>query len=330
LARRAYANIAPDLQAQQDADVRSLGQSAAKFGRVGSGLVNTQLADLGTEYNKRRQSTLEDLALKAADQQLSDRLATTSATGSGLGQLAGLDTTKGTYDLGRETTMNQMDQAAQLANAQNKLATGTANASILAQLFGQNKANQDTAIQRERDINQLGFDKASALTQLGGINYGRADTERQLAQSQEAQAYNQNAGYRNELRGERGYQDSLNSDAMNQALQQFLTESGQQQQNYTNNQNQAGNLWGIGASGNPTGQLNYQGQNLQNQGADTQAGLDAFLQEMARQRAGQNPVGYLPPEGPVDASQYSQYLNPTLPSYLPTTYDQYGNPVRNR
>ena len=79
---------APEFASQ----VRDLGKATGAFGRQGSGLVNSQLADLGTAAATSRDQQARQLSLDAADKTMSDRMSRLSGTQSGLGQLGGLDT----------------------------------------------------------------------------------------------------------------------------------------------------------------------------------------------------------------------------------------------
>lgn len=78
--RAALASKALSIFDQQNAapfqgQIRQIGQAAAKFGRIGSGMVNTNLADLGTALGQQRSVLEQALALDAAQQQLADQAA---------------------------------------------------------------------------------------------------------------------------------------------------------------------------------------------------------------------------------------------------------------
>jgi hypothetical protein len=149
-------NAAPDRKAlaldalktfdEQQADteklgIRDIGRNAAAAGRLGSGVVSTQLGDLQSTLARDRNQMERSLAGDVASQSLNDRLATLGAQGQGLGQLSGLDS----------------------ANASFGINKGNALAGLAGQTFGNDLTNRNE-IRNEREyqsgLEQKGIDNA--------------------------------------------------------------------------------------------------------------------------------------------------------------------------
>lgn len=69
---------------QRQLGIQDIGRSAAKFGRIGSGVVTTSLGDLQSQLNQQREQSLRQLAADAASGTMSDNL-------NRLGALSGLE-----------------------------------------------------------------------------------------------------------------------------------------------------------------------------------------------------------------------------------------------
>jgi hypothetical protein len=72
-------------------DLRDVGASAAKFGRIGSGLTTSNLGDLGERQALARSRAQSQMSLDAAGQTMGDRLNIAGAIGSGFNTLSGAD-----------------------------------------------------------------------------------------------------------------------------------------------------------------------------------------------------------------------------------------------
>ena len=73
LAQKTFDLIAEQGQTRFDADIRKVGQSAAKFGRIGSGLTTSRLGDVAERRNEFLGRAQRDLALRTASDEFGDR-----------------------------------------------------------------------------------------------------------------------------------------------------------------------------------------------------------------------------------------------------------------
>jgi hypothetical protein len=107
-----------------------------------------------------------------------------------------------------------------------------------------------------------------------------------LARTAENSIYGQDVNSRNELRGERGYQQNLAEQAIAQRIQQAQMEQGQQQQDFDN----AARLYGYGNLNDPTGAYQnaaaLSSQEASGAASDTAALLRAWLARGAPQGGG--------------------------------------------
>jgi hypothetical protein len=72
-------------------NLRTVGQDAAKYGRIGSGVTTSQLGDVASNYNQYLGNTAAQLAASGAQQQYQNQLSGLGASQNVLGQLSGLD-----------------------------------------------------------------------------------------------------------------------------------------------------------------------------------------------------------------------------------------------
>jgi hypothetical protein len=107
-----------------------------------------------------------------------------------------------------------------------------------------------------------------------------------LARSNENSIYGQEANARNEVRGERGYQQSLAEQAIAQRIAQNQMEQGQQQQNFGD----AATLYGLGNLNDPTNAYQNAAGLASGEAASSSADVGALLRAyLAR---GQTAGGY--------------------------------------
>lgn len=371
------------LQEQQapilDQAVRKLGEGTAAFGRMGSGLVNSQLADLGTAFKTSADQNARQLALDAAGQTMSDRLGRLSATQSGLGQLSGLDTqlndsanrnTLDTYDRGiqrdqlgndlalnqagfnlnRDQAMNDANFRSQSANASNALQAAGLNLDASRTAFDQQDRNRQFDFGADAARNDLAFRNADLFRGLGDDTlaggrfssgladqaFNRGDRERDfLSQYEtsannygldrlgamsglEGQQFNQDSQFRDELRGERGYQNQLERDSYERARDQFLTEGDAYNTEFAQNQQRIGNLGNLGYGSDPTGALTNQAGYYQGQG-------NQAIDDAANALGGyfSRPQSQVPGVAPAE-SGYGPNINPPPGFPRRTSIDQYG------
>ena len=86
LAKQAFQNIESSIADQRKLGIQDIGRSAAKFGRIGSGKVTTDLGNLENQLDINRNRALNELSYSTAGQKLSDILGSLGATSSLEGQ----------------------------------------------------------------------------------------------------------------------------------------------------------------------------------------------------------------------------------------------------
>lgn len=91
LAGQTFQQLRDLSQPQFEQDLRSVGQNAAKFGRIGAGMTTNALGDVAGNREKYLGTLQQQLATESAGQTLQDRLGVLGGQQAGLGQLSGLD-----------------------------------------------------------------------------------------------------------------------------------------------------------------------------------------------------------------------------------------------
>lgn len=230
LAAQNFALLDQTAREASNRDLRVIGQDAAKFGRIGSGITTTNLGDLGERQALARSRAQEQMALDAAGQTMGDRLNVAGAIGSGFGALTGAD----------------------LSNA-------GFTQSLRNELRGERDAGNQYA--------QQGFN--NTRSQFGDLA-GYAQ-----------QGLANDAAFRDEARGERGYQGGME----NQAYTRYTGAIDRGQAQTANAFNQGLGLLnaGAGASSPYLNTLAGAGANASAQGAQ---GMDAIYQLLARYYGG--------------------------------------------
>lgn len=165
-----------DQQAPQlAARMRQIGQAAAKFGRIGSGLVNTELADVGTDYNTKLAQLKQALALEAAQNQLADQAALRGEVRGergyqqGMAQTA-LDNTVRQRQLEDALTSSDLNRNLAILNAQEGVGSSgfdPTKALLLASQYNQQAGEQSTSAFAEL-LKNLAANKATSSLLGGG------------------------------------------------------------------------------------------------------------------------------------------------------------------
>lgn len=147
---------------QYAADQRAIGQSAAKFGRIGAGMTTNELTDLNLTRERDLDRTSRELANTAAGQTMSDRLARLGALTGIEGQQFGQGQAGRDELRGERGYQNQTDQQARQDEIQRMLLEDQ----LLNSQFGRDQS-------RASLLGQLGFgqDPTGALMGQGGY-YG--------------------------------------------------------------------------------------------------------------------------------------------------------------
>ena len=93
LANQTFQELTAQTQPQYQQDLRSVGQAAAQYGRLNSGLTTSQLGDVAQNRQQYLGNLAQQLSTQAAGQTLQDRLSALSGAEGGLGALQGADQT---------------------------------------------------------------------------------------------------------------------------------------------------------------------------------------------------------------------------------------------
>jgi hypothetical protein len=86
---------------QRKLGIQDIGRAGARLGRLGSGMVTTDLGNLEDRLNTERERTLRGLSADTAAQEMADRLNRVGATQSAGSQLFGQDVTGSETEFGR-------------------------------------------------------------------------------------------------------------------------------------------------------------------------------------------------------------------------------------
>jgi len=250
-----------------EADLRRVGQRASALGRVGAGMTTS---DLGTVQQRREEAlsqAAKGLSLDAAGQEMNDRLSRVSAAQGLAGTFGNLDL--GASDLNTRAASNRAGTLAALSGD-----VFNREGSLRDEARAENNRGLQYGINQGNYLNNLGqtaFDRGSALR---GEDRIERNTERDFANDDfgrvrtKAQDLNQvmdnerawGQSDRNELRGERDYQNYMNDKAMGAGIDQTLMEeqllNGQFGRNLDATKLQGGMGYGTDPTGVLTGQAN--------------------------------------------------------------------------
>lgn len=109
LAKQALAQLTADTAPQFAADQRTIGQNAAKFGRIGSGMTTNELTESGLARQRTLDSEAARLATTAAGQTLDDRLALTREALNQYSTFQGADANQRALDVQKELGLGNLD-----------------------------------------------------------------------------------------------------------------------------------------------------------------------------------------------------------------------------
>lgn len=186
------------------------------------------------------------------------------------------DIAKQYWDEFQKETQGDYDRS--FTDARNEAAAhGRLKSGILTNTYG------DLAERRGRDL-----DVARSRYLTDALQGTIGDTRNQLADvtGVEGQAYGEGVGNRNEMRGERGYQQGLAEQALIRRIMQQAAESGLD----TNAFNQAIAQWQAGQANNPTGALETGAAQAGNEAAGQSQDVEELLRMLlARMGSGGSP-----------------------------------------
>lgn len=273
-----------DLQSQPQIrdQIRAVGQSAAKFGRLGMGDTAVETLRPYTDYLTNRAAMAKQLSAETAQGEISDRLANVGQFSNLVGQEAGIGASqrnelRGERDYSTQVAdtnigrgISERDKALGLAEANKNREIGQVNdATGLAERNLNRAAN-------ERDT-QLGVDTGNVSR---AYDASRSALDAALGQTGAQSA--DEANQRNEVRGERSYQDQIAQQALANALSQHQQENSDYQDEFGRNYALAGlGLGGAGAS--PF--LGAAGQAAASGAQGVGGAADLLAQYYARQKA---------------------------------------------
>lgn len=359
---------------------RQLGQKTAALGRVGSGIYNSELADLSTQRNREETQAQERLAMEAAAAELSDRRGILDATQGVYGQFAGQDVTDSGVQRGlRDEARGERDFGFGVDQARNQTDLANANLGLQENDFGLNVArtradfagrdadraldagsrnadiafrNSDNQFQRTEADRSYGLQRGRFLSDEAGNAFQRGQSlrgeqrgerdalldyqERGLGaqrgvfgdlSDQEGRELGYERNDRDELRGERGYQDDLARQAFEDQIRQQELEQQFQDSDFNRYDRYTGRLDDLGGQYDPTGLLGDQANNDQQSADDAFAGVGDFAAEyFARNqlaRSGQAPPGAIrQPQVPDYRTTGTSFGRPAAPRQ--TSIDRYG------
>lgn len=230
LAQDAYDQFVERSQPQFDQDQRALGQRATALGRTGSGMVNSEFADLGTARERELSLARRELSTETAGQTLGDRLARVAAGESvsnsfGNLDLGGEQMKLGGAQLDEQAASRRANASAANASAANQAAgirlganqglidSGMKSAEILRGL-GNDRFNMDSTITGERGRDA---DRGMATDQF---NTGLAERGVQFGYNADRDTYNSRVSERDAARADEYGQAGYNLDRLG-ALDNF-------------------------------------------------------------------------------------------------------------
>lgn len=303
LAQQSFQLMRDQGQTGFEQDQRAVAQRAGALGRVGAGMTTNDLTGLAASRDKNLDYANRDLSLQAAQQTMQDRMDRTNLANGVTNTMAGNDRADAGLNL-QGAALNEQSRARiagnQLAAGGQLMGYDSANRNLSRGLgqdaFGMgatNTAERNNDANRNLNTDQyntnLSQNKAQAQTQYDTNAYDRATTERNAGRTDE---YNRdNAGQnrlsslgnvqnnqrsfeannRNEVRGERGYQNDQSNAAQNSAIQQQNFNEWMRNSGWGRTMGAAG----AGFSGNPSGAYNAAAGQYQGQAAATgQAGAN--------------------------------------------------------
>jgi hypothetical protein len=198
LAMGLYGNLEEASRPAWEAELRHAGQKNAALGRLGSGMMTTELSDITDSRQKNLGDLRYRLANEAAGATLDDNLKMLGAGQSLLGQFGGEDRANQgmNLDIGRFN----LDRGSFTAGL------GDRRADIATQLYGQRADERNS---------ELGYGIDSLNAQRGLMeSFGGLERQR----------FDQDLTGRNEMRAEREFQNNMSQQGIDNALRQRLTE----------------------------------------------------------------------------------------------------------
>jgi hypothetical protein len=273
LAREAFNILGADYEPTYQKDMRDVKNAAAATGRIGAGTTTSALGDVAQRKNEFFARRGAELANIAAGQTLADRVDKLNAARGVFGDLAGTD-----------ATAAQIGNAAAGMNTDARFRGLGLGADLAREAFAQGDINRRFGFDVDRARNSLAFDRAglerglasdtSNLAELAfgrgaalrgeqrsdrdarfrqeDTGYGRSLDRLGILRDLETSQAGRDAAFRNELRGERGYQDDLEQRGVDRAMQQRLFEESLLDRLFGRDNTRLSQLEALGFRGDPT------------------------------------------------------------------------------
>jgi hypothetical protein len=194
LANRTFSLLRSSTEPAFQNDQRNIGRSAAAFGRIGSGVTNTNLADLQTERERLLAQEQERLSVDSAQRQMDDRLSALNATLGAGGAFAGEDLARANFGL------NRSGEERAIAGAEEGLARRSRDEQV---------GERDFASSQDAQRAQLALSRAGMYSGLSDQTFGQGSALRSEDRGERDSELRYGQDTRNEYRDERDYQNIL-------------------------------------------------------------------------------------------------------------------------
>jgi hypothetical protein len=183
LAGQAYDLIAQQAEPAYQQQLRTVGQDAAKFGRIGSGLTTSQLGDVQALHQRDLNQAQQALSINAGGQTLADQAALRGELRGERGYQGGLQTQAQQDAINQQLVQDQLLNSAtgreqgrigdliQLGQTGNPGSTLLGASGQVANQAGQTGQNASDLLQYWAMLQQLGK-TAGAAAPAGGVAYG--------------------------------------------------------------------------------------------------------------------------------------------------------------
>lgn len=220
--------------------IRSIGQSAARFGRIGAGMTTNDLTGLEASLDRNRRVQENDLASRVAEGDISDRFRDrdylTSVDEGNYGRATNeRDAELGLSErnIGRERTDRDIALGLDEANVGRAMQDRDFTTGLAERNVGRGINERDTELGLDERNAGRDFDARRTALEMA-LGMGNAEGSDALnrfrtASDYEGSIYGNEFDARNEQRGERGYQEELARFAHEQRIRQRQMENEEQQ-----------------------------------------------------------------------------------------------------
>lgn len=187
IAQDVFGQIRESTEPQFQKDLQNVGRRAAALGRLGAGMTTSELGDVVSNRERDLSLAQRGLASEAASRSLDDRLGVFNARLGASGQFTNEDLARAGFGLSRAGAEQSLGQTLE----------------------------RSARADRAEDVQERDFRFNEDLTRAG-----LASDRGRLYQDLADQVYGQNRGYRDELRGERGFQNDMSQQAFDNYVRQ--------------------------------------------------------------------------------------------------------------